>query len=488
MPTPPRLFGVHLPQTTKFLLKERLRKLKRTSPKQTLYFHYSEFLLRANRNPWYKDTLNRATLSAIDGKGLHWAMWSVMRPAPLAKLYSYCFDVWWPLRLLAFVLLFPLQLLVNLVSGLVTLLLKVNYTARTGNEVILGRDFIYDLLRIASDKEWRTLIISGSRQSDELTHRFITELFPQLKLQLWTRDSQSLLMQDKVLPEYEHQTLNSENVCQFFPDLYEAKEFIKESRPDLILVCLGGASGRQEFFIDHLYQDPEVDFVLASGLGAAVDHFGGGAGQTVAPDWMIKAGLEWFHRFLKQPYRRGRIWDSIFTLYWWTTVAQFQSLGRARSTVVNLVHNRDKEVLLVKRRPILPGDLGWTFVQGGVERGEKVETAGLREIVEEAKLPASDLYVYRKARYSETEEYATSFLRFVWQGAKYRAAKKFLNFVEYTGFDHPRNNWENEEASWFNARHVHPTLSIEKRSDWLRGLETIREYQATRHETEDQNA
>ena len=486
MPAPVSLFGVRLPQTTKFLLKERLRRLKRTGGKHTLYFHYSEFLLRANRNPWYKETLNRATLSAVDGKGLHWAMWSVMRQAPVPTLYSYFLDTPLPLRLVAFGMLFPLQLLINLVSGFWTLLLKFNYTTRTQNEVILGRDFIYDLLRIASDKEWKTLIISGSRQSDELTHRFLTELYPNLKLQLWTRDSNSLLMRDRVLPEYERQTLNSENVCQFFPDLYEAKQFIKEHSPDMILVCLGGASGRQEFFVDHLYQDPEVRFVLASGLGAAVDHFGGGAQQTVAPDWMIKAGLEWLHRFLNQPYRRGRIWDSIFTLYWWTTVHQFQSLGRARSTVVNLVHNQDKEVLLVKRRNILPGDLGWTFVQGGVERKEKVESAGLREIVEEAKLPAHDLHVYHKAQYSETEEYATSLLRFVAQGCRYRAAKKFLNFVEYQGTEHPRNNWENKEASWFNARNVHPTLSVEKRADWLRGLRVIREYQA-QMETEDED-
>ena len=472
------LFGITLPRTTKFQLKERIRKLSKSSSKHVLYFYYSEFLLRANRNPWYKDTLNRANMTAIDGKGLHWAMWTMAGKNTLPSLYSRILSAPAVVRLPVFALLFPLQLLINTVYGLVTLLLKVNYTSRTKNEVVLGRDFIYDLLRISQDKQWRTLIIGGSKQSDEITQALIKKVFPQLQLDLWTRDPKSLLMKDQVLPEYENQTLNSENVCQFFPDLWEAKQYIQDTKPEVILVCLGGASGRQEFFIDNLYQDPEVTFLLASGLGAAVDHLGGGAQQTVAPQWMISTGLEWLHRFISQPYRRKRIFDSIFTLWWWTTVYQFMRLSQARRTVVNVVTNPDNEILLVKRRNILPGDLGWTFVQGGVERRESIQHAGLREVVEEAKLEPTKLDVILEPQYSQNEEYPTSLLRYVYQGARYGRAKKFINFIEYTGTLQPRNNWENKEASWFNYNYVHGTLSIEKRPDWVRAVEILREAQS----------
>ena len=478
--TPPRLFGVTLPQTTKFLLRERLRRLKSTSKKHVLYFHYSEFLLRANRNPWYKETLNRATLSAIDGKGLHWALWTSLHPAPLPRLYALFLDAPVVVRCGIFLVLFCAQLGLNFFSGLFSLLLNLNYTQRTGNEVILGRDFIYDLLRIGRDKGWKTLIISGSRQADELTHKFITNLFPGLDLKLWTRESTSLLMRDKVLPEFAGQTLNNQNVTRFFPDLGEAKKYIQKEKPQLILVCLGGASGRQEFFIDNLYQDENVDFVLATGLGAAVDHLGGGSGQRVAPKWMTKTGLEWLFRFLTQPGRRGRIWDSIFTLYWWTTVEQFQKVGRARKTVVNLVDNLEEKVLLVERKNLVPGDIDWGFVQGGVGPKEKPEQAGLREIVEEVGLEPGQLELYRQAEYTGTEEYPVSFARFFFQGAKYRRSQKFLNYVTYTGQSVPKTNWENRQAKWFEAVAIKDYLALDKHPDWQKGSSKLQQHWANR--------
>jgi exopolysaccharide biosynthesis WecB/TagA/CpsF family protein len=468
------LFGIVLPHITKFQLKERIRRLTSSSSKQILYFHYSEFLLRANRNPWYKDTLNRATISAIDGKGLHWAMWSMIKTGIIPLVFSKTIHTPIFIRIPIFLVLFVIQLIINIFSGFFSLVLKINYTDRTKNEVILGRDFIYDLLRIATEKNWKTLIIGGSRQSDEITKSFIHKLFPDLKLDLWTRDPKTLLMKDQVLPEYEHQVLNSENVCQFFPDLWEAKKHIISSKPDLILVCLGGASGRQEFFIDNLYQDKNVDFTLATGLGAAFDHLGGGDQQPIAPAWMIKSGLEWLYRLFTQPKRRKRIIDSIVTLWWWTTLYQFQQYGISRPTVVNIVHNHDKEILMVKRREILPGDVGWSFVQGGIENRENTKQAGLREVVEEAKLEPKLLTTYFEPILSQNEDYAVSLIRFILLGARYSRAKKYINFVEYSGNSLPKNNYENSEAAWFDHRHIISNLSIEKRPEWIKALEHIK--------------
>jgi hypothetical protein len=56
-----KLFNVNLPQITKWELKERLANLNNEyNEKLSLYWYYSEFLLRANRNPWYKRVLNEA--------------------------------------------------------------------------------------------------------------------------------------------------------------------------------------------------------------------------------------------------------------------------------------------------------------------------------------------------------------------------------------------------------------------------------------------
>jgi exopolysaccharide biosynthesis WecB/TagA/CpsF family protein len=475
----PQLFGVNLPQTSTFQLKEKIRKLNRNlSQKHVLYFHYSEFLLRANRNPWYREILNRGNLSAIDGKGLHWAMWTVMRGGILPSLYK-SFFVHFPafLRIPIFLIFFFWQLIVNILFGFFTLVLKYNYTPRTKNQVILGRDFVYDLLKIAEEKRFKTMVIGGSSESDEVTKNLINKIFPSLDLTIWSRSYSSLLMRDQVLPEFVGETLNSENVCQFFPDLWEAKKAIKESRPDLVLVCLGGSSGRQEFFIDNIYQDPEMEFLLATGLGAAIDHLGGGAKQSVAPNWMIKSGLEWLHRVIHQPYRRKRVLDSIVTLWWWTTLQQFTQNTQSRPTVINILSNKAKEVLLVKRRNILPGDVGWTFVQGGIESKELVEIAGIREITEEVKLEKNKLHAYLPSTFSDKELYSVSFMRFLALGAKYDSSKNYLNFVEYDGDTKPVVNWENMEARWFDHREVMGMLSIEKRKDWTKAIEVIKHYE-----------
>jgi exopolysaccharide biosynthesis WecB/TagA/CpsF family protein len=462
----PQLFGVNLPQTSGMKLKNTIKSMK-IGEKNVLYFHYSEFLLRANRNPWYKDTLNRATISAIDGKGLHWAMWTTMNEGFLPQFYK-LFFIYFPLiiRVPIFILMFGIQLLVNLSTGLFTLLFRLNFTRRTRNEVILGRDFVYDLLKIAETKNWKTVIIGGSSESDAFTNILIQKIFPRLNLISWSRSYTSLLMRDQVLPEFIGQTLSSENVCQLFPDLHEAKQYIQKEKPDLVLVCLGGASGRQEFFIDHLAQDKTVSFSLATGLGAAIDHLGGGAQQKQAPKWMISLGLEWLHRFIGQPYRRKRIWDSIFTLWWWTTVQQFMQGTQSRSTVVNILSNSKKEILIVKRRNVLPGDIGWSFVQGGIEKNELPEVAGIREIQEEVGLEKHHLKAYLPSKYSNIEMYSVSFLRFVLLGARHDSSKNYVNFVEYYGTKKPAVNWENQEAKWVNRHSVNTLLSIEKRFDW----------------------
>jgi exopolysaccharide biosynthesis WecB/TagA/CpsF family protein len=473
----PTLFGVRLPQTTLSNLKKTIKNLPQSRKrKQTLYFHYSEFLLRANRNQWYKYALNRGDITAIDGKGLGWAMWSVMDEGIIAKLYKLIFIYFpRPLRELIFVCCFILQLCINFITGCFTLVFRINLEKRTKNEVILGRDFVYDLLTIAQNNGWKTLIVGGSSESDEFTNSIIKKIFPALHLVTWSRSYTSLLMKDQVLPEFVGQTLNSINVCQFFPDLQEAKQFIKKEKPELVLVCLGGASGRQEFFVDNLKLDPHVDFLLATGLGAAIDHLGRGAKQQVAPKWMIATGLEWLFRFITQPYRRKRIWDSIFTLWWWTTVQQFTQKTQLRPTVINILSNSKNEILLVKRRNVLPGDNGWTFVQGGIDGNELPETAGIREIKEEVKLEKHFIKAYLPAIYSGDEEFSVSFMRFLLLGAKYEGADNYLNFVEYTGAKNPSPNWENQEAKWVSKKDVETYLSVEKIPLWKHAQKILEE-------------
>ncbi|NJS41056.1 NUDIX domain-containing protein [Candidatus Gracilibacteria bacterium] len=412
-------------------------------------------------------------MSAIDGRGLHFAQWVIMYNSLLVKIFQKFINLPKPFTLLVFLILFPFQLFSNLILGLITIIFQYDFSKRTNNEVILGREYVYDLLNIASNKGWKTLIIGGSKLGDEITQKVISKIFPNLKLITWTRDSKSLLMKDQLLPEFIGSTINNENICQIFPDLWEARNHIKKTKPDLILVCLGGASGKQEFFLHYLKEDKEIKFKLAAGVGAAVDHLGGGNQQKLAPSWMVNSGLEWFFRFLTTPSRRKRILDSIFTLWWWLTVQQFMNVSLERKTVVNILSNKINQYLLVKRRNLLPGDLGWSFVQGGIEDNESAQKAGTREIVEEVMLNSDDLKTHYRPIIGQTEPHTISFIRFILNGAKFNKSKHYLNFVQYKGLENPKNNWENQKSKWVDSKDVHSKLSIEKRSDWMIAQEYI---------------
>ncbi|MBE7000256.1 MAG: WecB/TagA/CpsF family glycosyltransferase [Ruminococcaceae bacterium] len=87
----------------------------------------------------------------------------------------------------------------------------------------------------------------------------------------------------------------------YFKDADEVLPQIRAAGGDILFVCLGAP--KQELFIrDHMH---ETGAKLHLGLGGSLDVYAGNAIR--APRWMIKIGLEWFYRLLKQPKRLGRM-------------------------------------------------------------------------------------------------------------------------------------------------------------------------------------
>ena len=76
-------------------------------------------------------------------------------------------------------------------------------------------------------------------------------------------------------------------------------EAIRSSRARLLLV--GVSSPMKERFLARNLE--RMGPILAMGVGGSFDVW---AGKTTrAPEWMQRAGLEWFHRFAQEP---GRMW------------------------------------------------------------------------------------------------------------------------------------------------------------------------------------
>jgi len=320
--------GIKLPQTNPSKLLKNLQKLSINSQK-SMYFLYSEFLLRSNRNICYQKTLKKANFLAIDGKGLLWSQFKVckktyqklslenMLPKLFARVLKFEFLPKF-IVVIIFYFLFTGQLVINIFSLAKAFLLKFNFQKYTQNQLVLGRDFFYDLLDLASQKGWKTVILAGGIDKAKILAK-LRQRFDNLEVDIWLDNPNSELMRDisKV-----QKPLSSHNLYQAFPKLKKALDYLKNIQPDLILVSIGGASGKQEFFVDSLKKH-DLDFTLATGIGAAVDHLGGGKQQSLSPKWMQKLGLEWAYRFYKLPYRRKRVWDSVYTLWWWTSLQEF---------------------------------------------------------------------------------------------------------------------------------------------------------------------
>lgn len=87
----------------------------------------------------------------------------------------------------------------------------------------------------------------------------------------------------------------------YFKNPEEVLSRVREAGGDILFVCLG--SPKQELFIRNYMHRTGAKLHLA--LGGSLDVFAGTALR--APRWMIKVGLEWLYRLIKEPRRLGRM-------------------------------------------------------------------------------------------------------------------------------------------------------------------------------------
>jgi N-acetylglucosaminyldiphosphoundecaprenol N-acetyl-beta-D-mannosaminyltransferase len=95
-----------------------------------------------------------------------------------------------------------------------------------------------------------------------------------------------------------------EDQCQFAID-------IEATQPDFVWVALGG--GKQERWIyENLHRYKRGVFLA---VGDAFELIAGR--RSFAPDWMHRAGIAWFYRFLQEPrrlWKRYFIYNSLFVV------------------------------------------------------------------------------------------------------------------------------------------------------------------------------
>ena len=294
-----------LSELSKSIIKSEAELLSKitssTKRKESLYLLYSEFCLRAKHNLDYYNVIKNSNYLGVDGRGIVWALNAIddyenklkigNLEQPKSNSITFC-----------------IVYVGNIFSALNFILLKKLSQTTSGINLILGRSLTYSLLDLAQGEGWKVLLIAGGEL--EVVRQNILLKYPNLELDYTQFDTNSIVMKDSM----GYNAIDQSNLFDIFPELILATTKVSEMKPNLILVGLGGTSGKQEFLIDYLKNESEVDFGLAVGIGAALDHLGGGKKQKEAPLWMQKNGLEFVWRIINQPYRIKRILDSVFGL------------------------------------------------------------------------------------------------------------------------------------------------------------------------------
>jgi N-acetylglucosaminyldiphosphoundecaprenol N-acetyl-beta-D-mannosaminyltransferase len=143
-------------------------------------------------------------------------------------------------------------------------------------ERVAGIDLMHRLMAVAEERGYRVFILGAKREVlDEAVSRLL-EQHPRLEI-AGTRDGYFT-------------DAENDAVC----------EEIREAQPHILFVAI--SSPKKEYWLAEHGRRLEVPLLV--GVGGAIDVVAGVTRR--APQWMQRAGLEWFFRFLQEPRRLAR--------------------------------------------------------------------------------------------------------------------------------------------------------------------------------------
>jgi len=237
-----KIVGITLNSTSKAQVLRKITSRLDRQEKTFIVTPNPEFLVFANRNPWFKKILNKADFTIPDGIGLVWAGKILGKPI---------------------------------------------------KERISGTDLMEELCRVAAEQDWCVYLLGGAPGVAKKALVSLRSCYPGLKG--WAESGPRLELKSEILDHQEESvTLQPQDrIRQIVTE-------INQKSPTLLFVAFG--MGKQEKFIGDNWQDLKVK--IAMGVGGAFDYFSGEIPRP--PAWSQNLGLEWFYRLIRQPWRWRR--------------------------------------------------------------------------------------------------------------------------------------------------------------------------------------
>jgi len=275
-----KIVGITLNSTSKAQVLRKITSRLDRQEKTFIVTPNPEFLVFANRNPWFKKILDKADLAIPDGIGLVWAS-----------------------RFLA--LRSPTKILLSASDSLAKKrpLLKETHRRSQGEASqnlwasraqqdkvptrftlqgrISGTDLMEKLCQVAAKQGWGVYLLGGRPGVAKKALMNLKSRSPGLKG--WAESG----------PKLELAHWDSRGVKKWVGK-------INQKSPELLFVAFG--MGKQEKFIGENWRDLKVK--MAMGVGGAFDYLAGEIPRP--PAWSQNLGLEWFYRLIRQPWRWRR--------------------------------------------------------------------------------------------------------------------------------------------------------------------------------------
>lgn len=307
-------------------------------------------------------------------------------------------------------------------------------------ERITGADLVKDILQIAIEKKYKVGIINWSKglSNKEDISKGLQDHFRKLNFYIEDIDNRT------------------EVDCN--PSLQEMRLF----SPDILFVTFG-APYQEKFIFHNLKNLPSVK--LAMGVGASFDCISGKAKR--APKIFRSLGLEWLWRLFLILFKKNqdgsihkikrskRIYNAVikFPLRFirWRFILPFLY----RSNVACLMYKREEnkyKIFIVKRST---EENHWQLPQGGIDREEDCEKAGVRELREEAGTDKFKSIKFYKNLWKYNFDKALGKYK-TQRHTGYKGQRQSLFIAEFQGKDEDIkiNFWDHDEWMWIDAERL----------------------------------
>jgi N-acetylglucosaminyldiphosphoundecaprenol N-acetyl-beta-D-mannosaminyltransferase len=168
-------------------------------------------------------------------------------------------------------------------------------------ERVAGIDLMHRLLALAAERGYRVYVLGARQDVLELAASRLREQYPELRL---------VGYRNGYFRDDENERVASE---------------IRAAAPHILLVAISSPR-KEQWLAEH---GPSLGVPFAMGVGGAVDVVAGITAR--APQWMQRAGLEWFFRFAQEPRRLAMRYLVTNTTFIWLVLRELAGTIRMAS-------------------------------------------------------------------------------------------------------------------------------------------------------------